>query len=501
MLVAVFLLPLLLQGQPPGVPLSAFLQKASLAVDDWLRRGLPPVDRTALVQLWLDAEETFRAEPAFSRSEWKALAALGQADASANAFRAIPDAALIGENEILRRLDQYYRAHDSAVLPLARQLATSFGDAGRNLLAEWIHGTVASDSCPRIADPSAAAFSLDFLRKISAVLPDVTDALATWIQVQQDQRHGAPKLGSPIRAEHPLALAPRYNLLTLAFVEGQLRLAGRNDESLTAEIQRRRIALVESLQPIASYGPYGPGYERARLRYWIAVGSEQIASALANGHEARLRYLTRAEAHSAAPPSARPDELTAAEAALLGGQRDFSTPLAEYLESIGYPKLALVHRLNAARVTVAALPALQELYSRLYPSGDFVTFWKEERFRHAERLLPDLVAAAQGRRWKVLKVWSPNCPGCMDTLSAVEAFVMRFGDSVALLDPDDPADMVLAFGRSRGLATSIVNLPPDNHLSGVLRAPSTILLAPDGRFAFLDETEWEREATQWLMLR
>jgi thiol-disulfide isomerase/thioredoxin len=467
--------------------------------------GQPDEERRALVQFLLDRERRFETTTDYLLAESRYLRLLGDLTASQAAFRRIPDESLVEPRDLLARVDDLFARDPASAVPASLRLISGRTPGALQLFAEWLHHAIALEFAPMARVDARFDSTLRFLDTIARKDPaggQIVSGVRMWVTAQQTADPSALRALFEISFPDPLAYGPRYQLLLYEFVELKF---SHDDVSRLA--RQRRHDLVESLRPIAVNGPYEPGRERQRLRYWVSFGRYREAESLRR-QRAPMFWVPLADAapFSTITGATPVGPMWEEEMRALGGAREYVTALADHVEKNGRPDLAIHYRADAARADVSALPALAALFATLHPGESFDAFWREERFKHAARLpagvLPYPGAQNSGvpaRGWRIVKVWSTSCAECLQEAPAIARLVQEFDGRVVTVDPEDDPEGLRAYLRIHVPDLSVKSAAGDSlQRLDVGTLPATIVVTPDGRYVVIEESSWESESRYWL---
>jgi hypothetical protein len=412
-----------------------------------------------------------------------------------------PVAKRIERERLFEMLDQQYQAGDGRAVQLATALADAEDQSLRDAFVYWLHNRAARDFVP--VPRHSAMFDKKVLfvdRVIASGGPfarDVSSGLRLWIHAALANGESDYRAAVEYTDGSPAAYGPRYQLLAFDLIEFRSPNPSLVEASRSA---RDRLlgatgTLAKNLSPA---GPYDPGHERARLRYWTAFGRYQQ---VAIGQKLNKFFWHELEEATLFSLDYTHDERQPAwseEQAALGGLSEYITPHAMLVEKLGGVDPALGLWTDASRVNPSALNNLRRLFMAVHPNDNFDDYWRSERFRYMPALpagLADQLKTAG--RWSAFKIWPTDCAQCLNELDDLErsASSLRTMMTIGLIG-DEGASLKARLAEA-GWAKQTVTLtsganPVSEH------PPATIVIRPDGKYIHVVESQWSAEVRYWL---
>jgi thiol-disulfide isomerase/thioredoxin len=399
------------------------------------------------------------------------------------------------------RLDTLFESAPASALSEITKVAGSATESERRDLEFWLDQRLPRFYLPmtkRAVDDASHRSVLEALARDPRLAVHAAD-LADYVRIQVAAAN-RPTLERAIGASPAgRRMWPRYDLLVARLLDRHIALRPR------ASLLRQTV--IREILPLARRSDgcdNARGWSRAACRYWLASAYDGESRA------ARARADLRASEESAVAAAAwSPDEDDLQslgffdEMTLLGGEWEYRSGLADWLEAAGRREAAAQARKRATAFEDEHAGSLARLRERIRLDG--------------ATAVPDLaVSDTAGRvvrlteyrgKWTFIDLWGTWCGSCREEMAAVDRLFrdcQASGRPCAVLPiatPPDTAERVAAFRTSRQLAFRAF-IGGDDVIAALHApvVPHKLILTPDGK-AFSLAGDWEREARHWLLAR
>jgi thiol-disulfide isomerase/thioredoxin len=366
---------------------------------------------------------------------------------------------------LVDHLDRLFESAPASALSEITRVAGSAVESERRDLEFWLDQRLPRFYLPmtkRAVDDALHRSVLEKLARDQRLAVHVAD-LVDYVRIQQAVAD-RPSLERAVGASPAgRRMWPRYDLLVAGLLDRHIAFRAR------ASMLRQTV--IRELLPLARRSDgcdSARRWSRAACRYWLASAYDGESRA------ARARADLRASEESAvaaAAWSSDVDDLQGLgffdEMTLLGGEWEYRSSLADWLDTAGRIQEAAQARKSAAEFEAEHARPLARLRERVRLDG--------------ATAVPDLtVSDTTGRvarlaeyrgRWTLVDLWGTWCGPSREEMAAIDRLFRAFigGD-----------DVIAA------LHAPVV--------------PHKLILTPDGR-AFPLAGDWEREARYWLLTR
>jgi hypothetical protein len=374
----------------------------------------------------------------------------------------------------------------------------------RRAFVYWLHNRAARDFVP-VPQPSAvfdkkARFVDRLVLSGGPIAREASGGLRMWIHAALDRGESDYRAALDYTDGALAAYGPRYQLLAFDLIE--FRTPSPSLVQASRRARDRVLAATGTLaRSLSLTGPYEPGHERPRLRYWTAFGRYQQVAIAQKLHKFSWHELEEATLFSLDYAHDERQPAWSEEQAALGGLDEYITPHAMLVEQLGRLDLALGLWTDASRVNPSALDNLRRLFVTLHPNDQFDEFWRNERFRY----MPTLPVAVADQlktagRWSALKLWPADCAECLTELPDLRRSSPPLKTMMTIGLVGGEAASLRASLANAGWDQQIVTLPSDANLLSE-HPPATIVIRPDGKYLHVLESQWPAQIQYWLRVR